>query len=794
MKLFHAISTSILGTAVAFGVGLAITNSKNVYQEARAAGTINVTTSSAYFSAADSSYANSTTGHDANNLVTITVSKAYVTGSQVRADKGATITVQSNNTDELKSVSFTFSGTYTGGLNSSYTGLSGTSWNVTTSTSGSNARITAMTIVTKESGIPVQKYTVTYSAGTNGTGSYQHTQQPEGNYQLLPFTSLTGVSASSGYRFKDYTVGGVNKNPGDTITINSATTVTVNFEERPIESTYDLTHNWTIYAKEWGGYAPHTISGSDVDAEYEGLISFTNVSKQTIESAAIKDRPVIAAKSGVASTMSFTLDSTVSATYKITSVHVEFLQWGTKKLAVALYKGTTVSGDALDSFSASDNPRTLSTSNLNGDSFIVDFSTTNTSNVQLGITSISIDLAAKASFGTLDHIKVTSLPNTIYHVDEYFNPTGLQVTAYDGADEATASYKDVTDSIDTLIDDSYQFVDSDVPGFDVDVEYTESGKTKSTSYHLNVYAKEEYELVTSEPTDWSGNYLLVATYTDSSSVSHTVAINSALVNFDQPLNFKDVAVSDNKIITGQECEFVFEKYNSGYSMLGKNGKYAFGNASNRFVTSETPQELSLSFDSNIVTVTGGNDYFLRMNSATSGAERFGFYEKGTVDISFYKLKASDNADIYAQLFLDTLSTGSEAICQYNPASQVVSTDLAALKAAWKSLASDYDEALTHSEQEQFRLGAPSTDVDATNIAKALALYDHIVRAYGTQLNSEGFANYNFMNRSISPLSGQINIISSINSSTTITVVIIVSVISVSTVCAFFLLRKYRKHN
>ena len=79
------------------------------------------------------------------------------------------------------------------------------------------------------------KYTVTYSAGTHGTGSYAHTNQYGGTYTLLAIANVSGVSADSGYRFKNYTVGGVNKNPGDTFTLSAATTVTVNFEEQPPE-------------------------------------------------------------------------------------------------------------------------------------------------------------------------------------------------------------------------------------------------------------------------------------------------------------------------------------------------------------------------------------------------------------------------------------------------------------------------------------------------------------------------------------------------------------------------------
>ena len=81
------------------------------------------------------------------------------------------------------------------------------------------------------------KYTVTYSAGANGSGSYAHSSNYVGSYELLPFNSLTGVSATDGYRFKDYTVNGVHKNPGDTFDLSAAVTVTVNFEEIPLQYT-----------------------------------------------------------------------------------------------------------------------------------------------------------------------------------------------------------------------------------------------------------------------------------------------------------------------------------------------------------------------------------------------------------------------------------------------------------------------------------------------------------------------------------------------------------------------------
>lgn len=80
------------------------------------------------------------------------------------------------------------------------------------------------------------KYNVTYAAGEYATGSYVDANQYVGSYTLLAFNDLSGIAYdSSVYRFKNYTVGGVDKNPGDSIILSSATTVTVNFEEIPLE-------------------------------------------------------------------------------------------------------------------------------------------------------------------------------------------------------------------------------------------------------------------------------------------------------------------------------------------------------------------------------------------------------------------------------------------------------------------------------------------------------------------------------------------------------------------------------
>ena len=77
------------------------------------------------------------------------------------------------------------------------------------------------------------KYVVEYVSDGNGTGSYLE-EEYGGSYELLSYASISGdVTPNSGYRFKDYTVGGVHKNPGDEIILSDDVEVTVNFEEIP---------------------------------------------------------------------------------------------------------------------------------------------------------------------------------------------------------------------------------------------------------------------------------------------------------------------------------------------------------------------------------------------------------------------------------------------------------------------------------------------------------------------------------------------------------------------------------
>ncbi len=75
------------------------------------------------------------------------------------------------------------------------------------------------------------KYTVTYIHGDHGTGSnYVVNNVYGGSYTLVTFATA-GFTASSGYSFKKWSVGGVEYAEGATVTISGATTVTAVYQE-----------------------------------------------------------------------------------------------------------------------------------------------------------------------------------------------------------------------------------------------------------------------------------------------------------------------------------------------------------------------------------------------------------------------------------------------------------------------------------------------------------------------------------------------------------------------------------
>lgn len=169
---------------------------------------------------------------------------------------------------------------------------------------------------------------------------------------------------------------------------------------------------------------------------------------------------------------------------------------------------------------------------------------------------------------------------------------------------------------------------------------TVSAGTLSETFAVTVEAipedqKNDYVKVTSTPSNWEGEYLIVCE-------SKSVAFDGSLTSLDGVGNKVDVTITDGKIAYSPDLDnkdFTIESISSGgYSIKSSSGyyigqtSYANGLASN----TSTKYANTLSVDSSgnaIIKVSSGPT--LKYNSA-SDQVRFRYYKSGQTAVSLYK--------------------------------------------------------------------------------------------------------------------------------------------------------------
>ena len=577
-----------------------------------------------------------------------------------------------------------------------------------------------------------------------------------------------------------YYVGGASQataNLGDTSVVVRAT-----FGGKYVESsaqsvtvvagvTYDLSKidGFSSWATSYGAHNLTQASFSPA-VSTAATLNFLITNKQS--SGIGSTYPCIGAKTNSEETcLTFTLNESGK---KITSVDITFVTRYTSTYpSLYLHKGNGIATTPLDSLTMSGSAgdeHVLSCSDLNDTVFTVGYNAHQTgSNGAVGIKSISIGLANQAAFGTLDHISVTGLPNTVYHIGETYDSTGFVVTAFDGASEATANFKDVTASVTTDFDGGYTFADSDVPGFDCEVSYSGDGGSDTTSFHVDVYALAEYELVTSTLADWSGEYLIVGT----NSEDDLCAMNGALSNPDTEHGYKVVSATAGVIEAGQELEWTVAPTTGGYSIQGKSGKYigSLAAKSNGMLVDDSALVNTFSISGSDVSIAGTNTYNLTLN--TTG-DRFRYYASGSVQL--YRLKESSNAIAYAETFLAAFTCDASG-----ESAPTFTIKEGSTYWSWSLLATEYNT-LTAVEKEEFRLGVASESGD--EIAQALARYDYVVGKYGTATYSD------FMSRNPAQIGGVKLALGAVNENTnTIAIIVIISLVSVTAIGGYFFIKR-----
>lgn len=592
------------------------------------------------------------------------------------------------------------------------------------------------------------------------------------NYLSASYTGAKGTGTA------EVILTGVGETNSTTVTVSSTGATSKSFSiEVETAPTYDFVERFSTYASAWtDSYGAHTITSSDLNASIAGTFTFNKAAKA---SQTITDRPVMRAKDED-STMLFELDSSLASTKTIDDLTIKFVKWGSDSGTINLYRGNSASGSPVETVSLA-SATSISISNLNSAGFVLEIVQPSSNSSRLGVTSVDITLENATPFGTLDHIRVTANPTKlIYQSGENFSSSGLTVYAYDGEDETTAESKDVTSSVTLSVAEGYSFLDSDYPNKEITVSYTESTITKTDSFRVEVYTVQSYSLVDTEPSDWSGTYIIV-----SSLNSEPVALNGALSNIDVVPNYNsDILVESGTALTGQQCQVEIAKTGDGtYSIKTAFGKY-IGNKSNSNGISyyNSPADNTITLDSgNAVIKTVGQDTRQLALNANAGQERFRYLQSGE-SVQLYKLSEPSTATTYANSFLSLLSTGTDHVCDADG-----KTSLSELQVAWELLAESFAD-LSAADKALFQKAYANES--GTAVEQAVALYDYIATKYNTSLETETLTEYNFMGRNITPAGG--NMINKITTNNAVIIVIVISVLSLALFGAFFLLRKKKE--
>ena len=170
----------------------------------------------------------------------------------------------------------------------------------------------------------------------------------------------------------------------------------------------------------------------------------------------------------------------------------------------------------------------------------------------------------------------------------------------------------------------------------------------------------DYVKVTSAPSDWSGEYLIVYE-------GDGKAFNGALTSLDVSNNTISVTITGGNTIvsnsTTNAAKFTIAPMTNGYSIQAASGKY-IGNAggSNGLTSNDSPMLNTLSMGNDGVNIVGAGGTYLRFNNATS-EQRFRYFKSSTYTqqqpIQLYK-KTSGSASVPTHTIHFYLNDGSQS--------------------------------------------------------------------------------------------------------------------------------------
>ena len=248
-KLFTRIATLSVGLTLAIGMGVAAIKKQSVSRvDAASQSGTTVTFTASDFSGQGTSSTGSAVSTTAYGI-TVSSNKAFGT-SELRVYQNGSFTISSS-VGNITSLSFTFSGGKTGGLQNSYTGLSTDTWNQ--ESLASQARFTQIDVTYT----PSTSYTITYDAN-GGTGTMEDSTNT---------ISECSFTAPSGKEFSEWNTAadgsGTSYAPG--AIASSDLDLFAIWENSIIVTTYELTlSNSGVSGSGYGGGAERTTTISNV--------------------------------------------------------------------------------------------------------------------------------------------------------------------------------------------------------------------------------------------------------------------------------------------------------------------------------------------------------------------------------------------------------------------------------------------------------------------------------------------------------------------------------------------------
>jgi len=305
-------------------------------------------------------------------------------------------------------------------------------------------------------------------------------------------------------------------------------------------------------------------------------------------------------------------------------------------------------------------------------------------NLEAGTTSVTISYGGKETtqeitvtapkVWDLQSIAVTTAPGkTTYTEGDFFDPDGLVVTAtFEERGNTSNTKEEVVENddldFDPALDEALETTDASVT-----ISYTVSGITKTATQEITVNpasATVYYEKVTSAPSNWAGDYLIVY---EASSTSGEV-LTGVSSNIGQHTT---VVISDSKIVADDYDDYNVSIEQSGGSYTMKLGtKYlaytSTATSSNNYLyavddasTNGTLWTLSVDDARNVYNTSR----YLRYNT---GSPRFCCYTSGQAKIAFYKLNDNTVWDLKSiAVTTPPTKTAYEAGEYFDPTGMVV---------------------------------------------------------------------------------------------------------------------------